>query len=68
MKKKIRVLIIPSDTQGVGHFRSIWPAQAMEKHFGDEIEVEINFTQLKEANAFFFYLFCFVFIEESTSI
>jgi len=42
MNKKIRVLIIPSDTQGVGHFRSIWPAQAIEKHFGDEIEVEIN--------------------------
>lgn len=42
MNKKIKVLIIPSDTQGVGHFRSIWPAQALEKHFGDEIEVEIN--------------------------
>jgi glycosyltransferase involved in cell wall biosynthesis len=42
MKKKIKLLIIPSDTQGVGHFRSIWPAQAIEKHFGDEVEVEIN--------------------------
>lgn len=41
-KKKIKVLIVPSDTQGVGHFRSIWPAQAMEKHFSDEVEVEIN--------------------------
>ena len=40
--KKIKVLIIPSDTQGVGHFRSIWPAQAIQKHFSDEIEVEIN--------------------------
>lgn len=40
--KKIKILIIPSDTQGVGHFRSIWPAQALEKHFGDEVEVEIN--------------------------
>ena len=34
--------MVPSDTQGVGHFRSIWPAQAIEKHFNDEIEVEIN--------------------------
>jgi len=41
-KEKIKVLIICSDLQGVGHFRSIWPAQAMEKHFGDEVEVEIN--------------------------
>jgi len=42
MKKKIKVLMVPSDTQGVGHFRSIWPAQAIEKHFNDEVEVEIN--------------------------
>lgn len=34
--------MIPSDTQGVGHFRSIWPAQSIEKHFKDEVEVEIN--------------------------
>lgn len=40
--KKIKVLIVPSDTMGVGHFRSIWPAQCMEEHFGDEIDVEIN--------------------------
>ncbi|MEK6829620.1 MAG: glycosyltransferase [Nanoarchaeota archaeon] len=42
MNKKIKVLIVPSDTQGVGHFRSIWPAQSMERDFSDEIEVEIN--------------------------
>ena len=41
-KKKIRILLICSDLHGVGHFRSIWPAQAMEKHFGSEVEVEIN--------------------------
>lgn len=34
--------MVPSDSQGVGHFRSIWPAQALTKHFGDEFEVEIN--------------------------
>lgn len=39
---KIKVLIVPSDTQGVGHFRSIWPAQSMEKDFSDEVEVEVN--------------------------
>jgi len=40
--KKIKLLILPSDGQGVGHFRSIWPAQSIEKHYSDEIEVEIN--------------------------
>jgi len=39
---KIRVLICPSDSQGVGHFRSIWPAQSIQKYHADEFEVEIN--------------------------
>lgn len=34
--------MIPSDTQGVGHFRTIWPALSIEKNFNDEVEVEIN--------------------------
>lgn len=34
--------MVPSDSQGVGHFRSIWPAQALTKHFGEDFEVEIN--------------------------
>lgn len=40
--KKIKLLIVPSDTMGVGHFRSIWPAQSIEKHHSDSIDVEIN--------------------------
>ena len=40
--KKIRVLIVNSDNQGVGHFRSIWPAQAIQKNHSDEFEIEIN--------------------------
>ena len=40
--KKIKLLIIQSDNQGVGHFRSIWPAQEIERCFSDEIDVEIN--------------------------
>jgi glycosyltransferase involved in cell wall biosynthesis len=39
---KIKILMVPSDSQGVGHFRSIWPAQTLTKHFGDDFEVEIN--------------------------
>lgn len=34
--------MVPSDLQGVGHFRNIWPAQSLTKHFGDEFDVEIN--------------------------
>jgi glycosyltransferase involved in cell wall biosynthesis len=44
MKEKIKILIVPSDTMGVGHFRSIWPAQSLEKYHGDKFEVEINAT------------------------
>src|SRR6267142_4983909 len=40
--KKIKILMVPSDSQGVGHFRSIWPAQALSKYFSDEFSVEIN--------------------------
>ena len=40
--KKLRVLMVPSDMQGVGHWRNIWPAQEMERNFKDKIEVEIN--------------------------
>jgi len=42
MKDKIKVLVIPSDTMGVGHFRSIWPGIEINKSFKDEIDVEIN--------------------------
>ena len=42
MNKKIKVLMVPSDTQGVGHFRNIWAAQSMQKNFSEEFEVDIN--------------------------
>lgn len=42
MKKKIKILMAPSDLFGVGAFRSIWPAQSIEKNFSDEFDVEIN--------------------------
>lgn len=40
--EKIKILVVPSDNQGVGHYRSIWPAQSLQKHFKDEFEIEIN--------------------------
>jgi hypothetical protein len=41
MKEKIKILFLPSDLAGVGHFRSIWPAQEMQKTFKDEFEIKI---------------------------
>ena len=47
---KIKVLFVPSDTAGVGHYRSIWPAQEIEKKFGDEFFVEINMDFVSDIN------------------
>ena len=41
-KKKIHVLVCPSDTYGVGLYRSKRPHEQLQKMFGDEFEVEIN--------------------------
>ena len=41
-KNRKRLLMIPSDNAGIGHFRNIWPAQQIRKDFSDEFEVEIN--------------------------
>ena len=43
--KKIKVLILPSDQFGVGHYRSIWPAQEIQKSHSDEFEVDIRLQQ-----------------------
>lgn len=41
-KDKTNILFVPSDLAGVGHFRSIWPAQQINKEFGDKFHVEVN--------------------------
>ena len=41
MDKKIKMLVIPSDNHGVGHFRSIWPHQYIQEHYGDEFDIDI---------------------------
>lgn len=43
-QEKSKILIVPSDNQGVGHFRSIWPAQALSSYFDEEFEIEINLS------------------------
>lgn len=41
-KKKIRVLVCPSDTYGVGLYRSVSPHTQLDKLYGNEFEVDIN--------------------------
>ena len=41
-KKKIRVLVCPSDSYGVGLYRSRRPHEKLQELYGDEFEVEIN--------------------------
>ena len=51
MSDKIKILFQPSDLAGVGHFRSIWPAQEMQRNFKDSFDVKIdlnpNFNDLE---------------------
>ena len=41
MEKKIKIICIYSDTSGVGHFRTIWPHQYIQEHYGDEFDIDI---------------------------
>ena len=50
MDKKIKILFVPSDNAGVGHYRNIWPAQEIQKKFGDEFFVEINMDFVNDIN------------------
>ena len=41
-KKKIKVLVVPSDNFGVGLYRSRRPHEKLQELYGDEFDVEIN--------------------------
>lgn len=42
MSKKIRVLAIPSDSSGVGNFRSVTPHLGLERFYPNEFHVDVN--------------------------
>lgn len=42
--RKINVLVVPSDRFGVGFYRSVNPHSYLDKLYGNEFEVEINYT------------------------
>lgn len=39
-EKKIRILCCASDTAGVGHWRTIWPHEYIQEHYGDEFDID----------------------------
>ena len=41
--KRINVLVVPSDRFGVGFYRSVNPHTYLDKLYGEEFEVEINY-------------------------
>ena len=41
--KKIKVLVVPSDTTGVGKFRSINPHVKLEEYYSDEFSIDIDY-------------------------
>lgn len=43
-KKKINVLVVPSDTFGVGHYRSVSPHTTLDKLYKDDFNVEIIYN------------------------
>lgn len=42
---KIRVLILPSDPYGVGHYRSIWVGQEIQRNHSSDFDVDIRLMQ-----------------------
>lgn len=44
MDKKINVLVVPSDVFGIGHYRSVSPHTMLNTMYGDEFDVEIEYT------------------------
>lgn len=44
MSDKIKILFQPSDLAGVGHFRSIWPAQEIQRNYRDSFDVKIDIS------------------------
>jgi len=42
MENKLNILIVNSDDQGVGHFRSIWPAQQIQKQFKEKVNIKVS--------------------------
>lgn len=41
---QIKILMVPSDLAGVGHYRNIWPGQEINKKYGQKCKIEIDHT------------------------
>lgn len=40
--EKIKILMVPSDIAGVGHYRNIWPGQEINRKHSDRFKIEIE--------------------------
>ena len=56
MEKKIKILVVPSDSTGVGKYRSVDPHKYIQEHYSDEFDIDIvmmkDFPQNDLANFF----------------
>ena len=53
MKEKIKILVVPSDTTGVGRFRSINPHVFLQDNYPNDFHVDIEFNpDLSDLNYF----------------
>ena len=50
--KKLRVLVCPSDSTGVGGFRSMWPHIKLEELYPEEFSVEIDYAPKLDNDAY----------------
>lgn len=53
MSDKIKVLVVPSDTFGVGLYRSVSPHTQLDKLYGNEFDIDINYNPNWADHAFF---------------
>ncbi len=44
-EKKIKILVVPSDASGVGYYRSIWPHEYIQAHYGDKFDIDIVYMK-----------------------
>lgn len=50
MSEIIKVLVLPSDSSGIGKYRSLDPHIYLNNHYGDEFFVDIMFENVEEVN------------------
>jgi len=50
MSELIKILVLPSDTSGIGKYRSLDPHIYLNNHYSDEFFVDIVFDNVENVN------------------